>query len=372
MMRRMGPLEFPAWDPVLIPIAGPISVRYYGLMYIVGFVAAQMILSRLARARFLPLDPQKVTDFIFYAVLGTILGGRLGYVVFYQPGLFDPTKIVLIWEGGLAFHGGLIGVTAAVWLFARKHGIKFGRMGDAAALAVTPGIFAVRMANFINGELYGRITASTTAFAMRFPTDELAQHSMGIRAVRDLGGSKRAEELMIQYAYGKVDFDAVVEHLPPASRGSGVLEQLRDIRWEDVQESVPFRHPSQVYEGIGEGLVLGLILWATYLLTRRRPLPSWSYAGLFLLGYGVIRFLLENVRQPDAQLKNPEEGDDLGTVLMGLTMGQVLCAAMILIGGCLVARGIVLRRAGIDDDGTAGGDGGAAAVDPEAPAAAEG
>lgn len=348
----MGPLEFPGWDPVLFPIAGPISVRWYGLMYIVGFVAAQMILVRLARARFLPLDPQKVTDFIFYAVIGTIVGGRLGYAIFYQQGLFDPVKILRIWEGGLAFHGGLIGVTTAVWLFARKNGIRFGRMGDAAALAVTPGIFAVRMANFINGELYGRITASTTAFAMRFPTDELAQRALGIETIRHLDGDKRAEELMIQFAYGKVDFQEVVEHLPEKNQGSELLEPLRAIRWEEVQDVVPYRHPSQIYEGLGEGLVMGLVLWVLYLTTRKRPLPSWSYAGTFLLGYGLIRFLLENVRQPDSQFR--DQDDKLGTVLFGLTMGQVLCAAMILIGGTLVVRGFLLRRAGYQDDGTDG------------------
>src|SRR5690606_4667922 len=121
-----------------------------------------------------PVAPERVADLVFYCVIGTILGGRLGYALFYDQGLVDPLRIIRIWEGGLAFHGGLIGVTIALVLFAWKHRVPAGRVADAAALATTPGIFAVRLANFVNGELYGRVTSPDTFLAMRFPTDEKA------------------------------------------------------------------------------------------------------------------------------------------------------------------------------------------------------
>ncbi|MBK8976542.1 MAG: prolipoprotein diacylglyceryl transferase [Planctomycetes bacterium] len=346
----MGPLEFPAWDPVLIPLPGPVDVRWYGLMYIVGFVAGQRILTRLARAGFLPVAPEKVTDLVFYSVIGTILGGRLGYAIFYQQALFDPLKLLRIWEGGLAFHGGLIGVILALWLFARRNGVPAGRVLDAAALAVTPGILAVRIANFVNGELYGRVTSADTPFAMQFPTDERIAGRMGLGVIKELGGAKRADELMIQYAYGKVDFERVLEHLPRLSPGqvSGRealppdVEMLRGIRWDDVRQFAPFRHPSQLYEGLGEGLLLGVALWLIYRATRRRPLRPWTYGGMFLLGYGIVRSLLENLRQPDAQFVDAAHPS--GTVFLGLTMGQTLSSAMIALGLFLVVRGVFSRR----------------------------
>ena len=206
-------MQFPAWDPVLFDIPWlPIDVRWYGLMYVVGFVVAQFVLVRLARAGFLPVKPEVAPDVIFYCVFGVMLGGRTGYALFYDNGLLHPLEFLQVWKGGLAFHGGLMGVAVALWLFARRHRIGWGRLADSCALAVTPGILAVRFANFINGELYGRKCPKDTPFAMQFPTDPQAMQRMGI----DQGLSMRDRELCIQVAYGKRTFADVLPQLSPA------------------------------------------------------------------------------------------------------------------------------------------------------------
>ncbi|MCC6785346.1 MAG: prolipoprotein diacylglyceryl transferase [Planctomycetes bacterium] len=337
----MGPLTFPAWDPVLIDLPGPIDVRWYGLMYIVGFACAHWLLVRLARARFLPVDPVAVGDLIVYAVVGTILGGRLGYALFYDQGLADPLKLVRIWEGGLAFHGGLIGVAIAMALFARRHRVRIGRVFDATALAVTPGIFAVRCANFINGELFGRTTSAEMPFAMRFPTDPRASALLQLDTLRELGG-KRAEELGVLVAWGKRPFEDLVAYLPRDPDGKDWASLRAVLDWSKVQEQVPWRHPSQLYEAAGEGIFCGLVLLVVYLFTRRRPLPRFTYCGIFLCSYAAVRFALENFRQPDAQFRGPD--DELGTVLLGLTMGQTLCAVMLLAGFVAIGYGLTRGR----------------------------
>jgi phosphatidylglycerol:prolipoprotein diacylglycerol transferase len=340
----MGPLEFPAWDPVLFDLPGPIDVRWYGLMYIVAFVAAQTIFTRLAKARFLPVPPEAVGDLVFYSILGTILGGRLGYALFYDQGLADPLKLIRVWEGGLSFHGGLIGVILAMALFARRHRVPVGRVLDAAALAVCPGIFAVRIANFVNGELYGRKTSADTPLAMRFPTDEDARGLLMLDRI----GHKRDEELAIQYMYGHRpwDGDGGIAEALHAETPYGRPIPWDEIRprldaWDTLKEQVQPRHPSQLYEALGEGIVVGVLLLLLYLATRRRPLRPWTYGGLFALGYGSVRFGIEFLRQPDAQFRSAD--DQLGTVIFGMTMGQTLCSVMILVGAALLLRGALSR-----------------------------
>lgn len=316
-------MEFPAWDPVLLDIPGlPIDVRWYGLMYVVGFVVGQAILVRLARARFWPIAPEAAPDLVVYLVLGVMLGGRVGYALFYDQTLLDPTQFVRVWKGGLSFHGGLGGCIVALWLFARKRKLPALRICDVCVLAVTPGILAVRIANFINGELYGRVTEAGVGWAMRFPTDPVAMQQLRLGD----GWSMRDRELCIQYAYRHRSWDSIKDLLSPADdRGIAIdWERHRQfLDWDAVKEHVPFRHPSQLYEGIGEGLVLGLVLFTLYMLTRRHPLRRGYYGAVFLLGYAAVRFSLEFVRQPDAQF------GPTGQVLFGMTMGQTLSTAMV-------------------------------------------
>jgi len=333
-------MDFPAWDPVLCSIPGlPIDIRYYGLMYVVGFVCAQWIFVRLARRGFFPVDPERAPDLIFYCVIGVMLGGRLGYALFYDQSLLNPVKFVQLWTGGLAFHGGLGGVCVAMWLFCRRHKIGWGRVADAAALAVTPGIFAVRFANFINGELYGRATSPDTWGAMQFPYDPAA-----LRLLHLGGLSMRDRELGVQVAYGHQKFADVQASLGAQDAfGNPVdwaaIEPYLD--WSRVKEMtdattgehlVPFRHPSQLYEGLGEGLVLGIVMFFVYMLTRDKPLRSGRYAAMFLLGYAAVRFSLEYVRKPDSQFF---QGGNNGTVLLGMTMGQSLSVGMV-VGALLI------------------------------------
>lgn len=255
-------LPFPTIDPVLIEL-GPFAIRWYALAYIAGLLLGWRYLRVVVRRPGWRLDAEIIDDFLFYATLGVVLGGRLGYVVFYNPGHFlqHPLEILALWQGGMAFHGGLIGVAVAAWWVARRHGVAPLEIGDAAAVAAPIGLFFGRIANFINGELYGR--PSDVPWAMVFPA----------------GGP------------------------------------------------VP-RHPSQLYEAFLEGLVLFVVMaWLArggYDATRRGRL-----AGVFLVGYGTARFLVEFVRQYDPQL---------GLLFGVATMGQLLSLPMIALGGWLLAR----------------------------------
>ena len=337
-------MDFPAWDPVLLDIPFlPIAIRWYGMMYVVGFLCAQWIFVRLARRGFFPVSVERAPDLIFYCVFGVMLGGRAGYALFYDQSLLNPLEFVQVWKGGLAFHGGLAGVVVASWLFCRKYKLGWARVADTAALGVCPGIFAVRFANFINGELYGRKTDPETWGAMQFPYDPAALGQLGLRG----GLTMRDRELCVQVAYGKQEFADVKDRLSEVdSFGRPINWDLIEPRldWQRVREVtapnqdgvlehvVPFRHPSQLYEGLCEGLLVGLLLWVVYSMTRSRPLRTGRYAAIFLLGYAVSRFCLEYVRKPDEQFY---KGSKDGTVLWGMTMGQTLTLAMV-VGALLI------------------------------------
>jgi phosphatidylglycerol:prolipoprotein diacylglycerol transferase len=287
----------------------------------------------LARAHFFPAKPELAADLIFYLVIGVMLGGRTGYALFYQHALLNPLQFVQVWKGGLAFHGGVMGVAVALWLFARRHKLSFLRVSDACALAVTPGILAVRCANFINGELYGRETEKGVFGAMQFPTDPKAEDLLGISK----NWTMRDRELCIQVAFGKRTFGDVKGQLSTKDEDGNTIDWARVERkldWAKVSSTtdasgalvVPYRHPSQLYEGLGEGLGLGLVLLLLYRATRLRPLRSGSYAIAFLLGYAAIRWSLELVRQPDdIYLHNGHNG----TVFLGMTMGQTLSVGLV-------------------------------------------
>ena len=236
-------LPFPDFlDPVAIAI-GPVTIKWYALAYIAGFLLGVWWAQRLARRDSGRPTARDIEDFLVWAVLGVILGGRLGYVLFYRPELLaEPLRAIAIWEGGMAFHGGMLGVALAVILYARANGFAALRLGDRIACAVPIGLFFGRLANFVNNELWGR------------PTD-----------------------------------------LP-----WGVVFPIRDDL-EAVYPEVP-RHPSQLYEAFLEGVVLFVLLaWlASRSGIRNRP---GLLSGVFIAGYGAARFAVEFVRQPD--LRDP-------------------------------------------------------------------
>jgi len=298
-------------DPVALPLPGPVDVRWYGLAYVFAFTVGYYILRYLSRVGFLKLDYEAISDLVFGLILGTILGARVGYILFYDFASFsaNPARIFRLWEGGLSFHGGLVGVVLASWYYVRKYDIRLIHLLDALALGVPFGILAGRTANFINGELYGRVTTADVPWAMRFPTDPIALRLLGIDQVFGI----RERELAI-------------------------LNARASSAWEAVRDQVPLRHPSQLYEALTEGLLLALILWAVFLVAKRRgwSLPPGLLSGIFLAGYGIFRSFVELFRQPDAQFRTVD--DPVGTVLGPLTMGQTLSLFIIGSGVYLLIR----------------------------------
>lgn len=289
-------LAFPGWDPVAFRL-GPIAVRWYGLAYLAAFLLAGWILDRLGRDGFVALTKAAVSDLIGYLVLGVMVGGRLGYALVYEQALLShPVQLVQVWKGGLSFHGGLLGVIIASGIFARRRGMTWRRLADALALAVPSGIFLVRCTNFINGELYGRLSSPSLPWGVRFPTDPLAR---ALAPELAAGGS-------LNWYPG---FDSL--------RASG--------RWAQVVQGIPLRHPSQLYEALLEGLLMALVLWLVY-RKGGAALKEGAIAALFLALYAVARFAVEFTRQPDAQL---------GLVLGPLSMGQLL-SGLVLLGAAAI------------------------------------
>jgi phosphatidylglycerol:prolipoprotein diacylglycerol transferase len=309
-------IVFPGWNPVAFQL-GPLAIRWYGLAYLAGFLIAGALLDRMVRDRFLPLSTAAVSDLIGWLVAGVLLGGRLGYAVFYDPAMFlRPLELLKVWEGGLSFHGGLTGVVVASVLFAWRRKVSWRRLADGLALAAPVGIFLVRIANFVNGELFGRVAPAGLPWAMRFPTDPAAQ------------------TLFPELARtGGMDWHDAYAGL----RASGA--------WAALGAQVPLRHPSQLYEAALEGVAIGVALWWVY-RRHRATLRAGTLAGLFLLLYAGARFLVEFSRQPDPQFVTAAH--PLGTVLGPFSMGQILSLLVAALGIALLAW----RRSGADRSGS--------------------
>ncbi|HEY4080036.1 MAG TPA: prolipoprotein diacylglyceryl transferase [Burkholderiaceae bacterium] len=254
-------LTHPQFDPVAFSV-GPLHVHWYGLTYLAAFGLFLFLAGRRvaqpqwAQAGWLKTD---VDDILFYGVLGVVLGGRLGYVLFYKPDFYSQhlLDVFKVWEGGMSFHGGLLGVIAAMALYARFKGRRFLEVGDLIAPCVPTGLGAGRIGNFINGELWGRVAPSDLPWAMIFPQ---------------------------------------------ANDPAGVA-----------------RHPSQLYQFFGEGVLLFLFLW----FYAKKPRQTGQVSGMFLIGYGIVRFTTEFFREPD---------DFLGLRALNLSQGQWLSIPMILVG----------------------------------------
>lgn len=291
-------IAFPDISPeiVTIPLAGyEFAIRWYAMAYLVGLLLGWLLVQHLMRRPALwggeaPMRPAQVEALLTWIILGVVLGGRLGYVLFYQPGYYleNPAQALVLWHGGMSFHGGFAGVIVAAWLFAGAQGIPRLRLADALAVAAPIGLFLGRIANFINAELWGRPTLAP--WGVVFP-GEAAQDCPGI--------------------------------IGPCAR-----------------------HPSQLYEAGLEGLALFAVL--AVLVARgglRRP---GLVFGVFLAGYGAARILVEHFRQADAQFIT--QGNPLGHVIggpvWGLSMGQVLSLPMLLIGLGFIAHALRRPRVG--------------------------
>lgn len=248
-------LNYPEFNPIAISV-GPLNVHWYGLMYLLAFAVAWLLGQyRAKKANYQYWTSEEVSDLIFYGALGAVLGGRIGYMLFYKWSslLAAPWTIFFVWEGGMSFHGGVLGVLVAVLCLMKKTKKSFAQIADFVVPLVPLGLGFGRLGNFINGELWGRVTE--VPWGMVFP-----------------------------YA--------------------GMLP----------------RHPTQLYEALGEGVLLFIVIW----IYSSKPRPPLAVSALFLMGYGVIRFSIEFFREPDAHL---------GFVAFGwLTQGQLLSIPMVLIG----------------------------------------
>ena len=285
-------ISFPDISPEIFSISifgFDLALRWYALAYIVGIVIGwRLVVMTVKSARLWPnktpvMTPAQIEDMLTWIILGVLLGGRIGYVLFYQPDIYlqNPLAILAIWEGGMAFHGGLLGVIVAAWIYTGRQNINRLSAADAIALGVPPGLLLGRLANFINAELWGRPT--DLPWAVAFP------------------------------GYAAQDCPGVI--------------------------GLCTRHPSQLYEALLEGLVLlCLLLWMAWRRDAyKRP---GLLSGTFFAGYGLARFVVEFVRQPDAQFIS--ENNPLGLAWhvtgYGLTMGQLLSLPMIVLGLWLIMR----------------------------------
>ncbi len=259
-------LTHPKIDPVALQL-GPLAIHWYGLTYLVAFgLLFLLMMLRLKHEPFRSVQGpgawtrKDIEDMVFLGVLGTVVGGRLGYCLFYKPEFYlaNPLQIFFVWQGGMSFHGGMLGVIASQWYFARKNHKPFWQVMDLVAPCVPPGLGSGRIGNFVNGELWGRPADPSLPWAMVFPQSGTA---------------------------------------------------------------IP-RHPSQLYQFLLEGVVLFLVLW----LYGRKQRKEAQVAAVFLGGYGVVRFITEYFREPDAHL---------GVLALRMTMGQWLCVPMV-IGGVLL------------------------------------
>jgi phosphatidylglycerol:prolipoprotein diacylglycerol transferase len=246
-----APLQFPQFDPVLVHL-GPLSIRWYALAYITGLVVGWQVMRRLVRKPPEVATQAQTDDFLTWATLGVVLGGRLGYVMFYQPSFYlkNPLQIPAVWTGGMSFHGGMLGVVVALVVFCRLNGIPLLGFADRLAIVTPIGLGLGRLANFINGELWGRPAPDWLPWRMIFPRS-----------------------------------------------GDGVA-----------------RHPSQIYEALMEGVLLFLLVWffSRSLSVRSR---FGMLTGIFLIGYGVARSVGEFFREPDAFLGFLWAGATMGQLL---------------------------------------------------------
>lgn len=277
-------------NPIALPISGGLALRWYGLAYLAGFVAGFLLLRNLARRGLWVMTPDKVGDFIAgCALFGVFLGGRLGYMFFYHlPKVGwgelakDPLLVLRVWEGGMASHGGILGLAIFTWVYAKRQKVSWAGLADGLCVVGPLGVFFGRAANFINGELYGRVTEGV-AWAMKFP-QSLVQESEETQAA--------AWQACVQVEPKLADATSL-DTLIAAARENPKLSEV-------LGEFLPARHPSQIYAGLLEGLILFVILWGVRV--RFPKAPEGLITGLFFALYAVFRIMGENFREPDAAM----------------------------------------------------------------------
>lgn len=296
------------FSPFIVRFGPSFGIRWYGFSYLLAFFCGFLLLRWLAQRRYCALPAAKVGDYILFASLGVVVGGRLGYVFFYRPAqLFsDPLFVLRVWDGGMSSHGGMIGLTLATFLYARSQRISWLSLADNIAVVAPVGLFLGRCANFINGELYGR--PAMVPWAVQFPKEAIDLPSIGARVLA-------AAHAM------RPEAGNLTEVITQARNDPGLQTVLHQI--------LTPRHPSQLYEALLEGVFLFACLWLLRVRTRQ---PRGMLAGLFLLLYAVVRVVVENFREPDAPLTGP------------FTRGQALSSILIVGGICFVVYALRTKR----------------------------
>lgn len=328
-------------DPFAWRISGDFGIRWYGLAYAAGFVCLYVFALQLAKRRRIVMTPEQVGDFVMYAVAGVLIGGRLGWVLFYHPSALWSTipeapwwEAIAINHGGMASHGGMLGVIAAMWLFSWRYKVQPLAVLDVAALLAPFGLFFGRLANFVNGELRGQPCDPSFPLAVKFPQEIVEdwginefRHAKGLASFFDIpplhweeflrsveNHTLGAAEQLMQYRHDLLD----------AVRAGN--QQVISI----VEPMLIARHPSQLYQAFAEGIVLGSILFFIFFVIR--PKRHGIIGAWFLIAYGVLRITTEVWRLPDEGIER----------FIGLSRGQWLSVGMVIVGIGLL--GVLLRR----------------------------
>jgi phosphatidylglycerol:prolipoprotein diacylglycerol transferase len=350
------PVTLAAWlhniSPFLVRFTDTFGLRWYGLAYATGFVIAWLWLRWMSKRGLTPLSPQRVSDMMLILVLGVVVGGRLGYVIFYdRPLLWEFTPGFPWWgllrlnKGGMASHGGMIGVIAACYFVARGYGsqepegsptkrVSWLHVIDLTAVSCTAGLMLGRIANFINGELLGKIVAdpgkSAPWWAVKFPQEVLSDPMpKGLAPPLDDNQTQQLLALMNQYRTPQMHSDAeAYERVLQVLQSGGA--QAADVAAK-LSPLISSRYPSQLMQAFTDGIVLGLALW----LIWKKPRKPGVVGGWFMIIYGVMRISTEFIRLPDPQLAELK-------ARTGLAMGQWLSVGMILVG--VIGLAIVTRR----------------------------
>ncbi|MBN8548948.1 MAG: prolipoprotein diacylglyceryl transferase [Deltaproteobacteria bacterium] len=318
-------------NPFAIHFTGSYGIRWYGLAYLAGFTIAYYTILFLAKRGLSFLKPELVSDFVFTAALGTVIGGRLGYCIFYSPELFLKfTSSIPFWgvlainEGGMASHGGIIGILVACAWFGKKHNIPILHLFDLTTLGGTAGIFFGRIANFVNGELVGRPVESSVPWAVKFPQDIMAWPIQDPERLGTLGN------VVTKIGVPNENWQSAISKMRMNDSSWGFVQHTLARLVEAVQSGnasvtealaplLTARHPSQLYEALLEGAFLFISL----VFLWRKPLKPGVIAGSFFVLYAIVRIIGEQFRMPDAQI---------GYQLLGLTRGQWLSIAMLALG----------------------------------------
>lgn len=314
-------------DPVAIPLSGALSIRWYGLAYLAGFIIAWVMIKWLVRTGRSLIPEEAISDLMVFIIAGVLIGGRLGYAIFYDPALLIEFSSQPPWweflnlpRGGMASHGGIIGVIAALLIFAHRHRLPSLHLVDVAAFVVPPGLFLGRLANFINGELWGKALSAQMQknppwWSIKYP-EEVHDDTIDVSMLSThIGGNETLRETTVASLQ---DGDPIVIE--------AIVPQL--TAW----------WPSQLIQAICEGPLLLLVLIAIWW----KPRKPGVLAGWFLITYGVLRIATEIVRQPD----------DGVVLILGLQRGQILSVVMVLIGIIIVlwcSRRVVAKIGGINE-----------------------